>query len=322
MTSTPRLSFAAVAATLSWLAMPALAHAQAAMPTLEPVAFSSSGSQNPFAGEDIDGRELASAPNGSLGSTTRAFASPQYGGGYGGGGRYHPYSDKSRWSHLAFEVGGGFTAAVGNAASGGFSSIIGDGQRYGTITDGGNLFGGAGWNFSKNFSVLGEFQYNTNKIPGRTLSAFYNEIDPAVGLSASGIASIGGNVHTYSLTAEPVFYYYNSDKHSYAGYVIGGGGWYHKSTNFTAPVVSVDPYFGYSYVTNQTFTSYTDNSLGANLGTGVSFKPFGQYSHAKLFAEARFVFVDSPRESAADFAAGRLHTGTEELIPVSVGIRF
>ncbi len=321
MTSTPRPFFAAAAATLSWLAVPALVQAQAAVPSLEPTVFSSSSSQNAFAGEDIDGRELASAPNGSLGGTTRAFASPQYGGGYGNG-RYHPYSDNSRWSHLAFEVGGGFTAPVGNAASGGFSSIIGDGQKYGTITWGGNLFGGAGWSFSKNFSVLGEFQYDTNKIPGRTLSAFYNEIDSTVGLSASGIASIGGNVHTYSVTAEPIFYYYNSDKHSYAGYLIGGGGWYHKSTNFTAPVVSVDPYYGYEYVTNQTFTSDSSNSLGANLGTGVSFKPFGQYSHAKLFAEARFVFVDSPRESAADFAAARLHTGTEELIPVSVGIRF
>ncbi len=322
MMSTPRLSFAAAAATLSWLAVPAAAHAQAAVPSLQPVAFSSSVNQNAFAGEDIDGRDLASAPNGSLGSTTRSLVAPQYSGGGYGGGRYHPYSDNSRWSHVAFEVGGGFTAPIGNAASGGFSSIIDNGQKYGTITWGGNLFAGAGWAFSKRFSVLGEFQYNTSKIPGRTLSAFYNDIDPTFDLAANGVASIGGNSHTYSLTAEPIFYYYNSDKHSYAGYLIGGGGWYHKSTNITAPVVAIDPYYGTEYVTNQTFITTTDNSLGANLGTGVSFKPFGQYSKAKLFAEARFVFIDSPRETAADFRAGRFYTGTQELIPVSVGIRF
>lgn len=316
-----------MAATLSWLAMPALAHAQAAMPALAPVAFSSSGSPNPFAGEDIDGRELASAPNGSLGSTTRTFASPQYGGGYGGGGRYHPYSDKSRWSHIAFEVGGGVTAPIGNSASGGFTTIIGDGNRYGTTTWGGNLMGGAGWSFSRNFSLLGEFSYNANKIPGRTLSAYYNLISggtPLTDGSGDTIPSIGGNVHTYTISAEPVFYYYNSDKHKYAGYVLGGAGWSHKSVNFTAQLLSED-YYGNLYQSNQTFSSYADSGVSFNGGTGISFKPLGEYSSLKLFAEARFMFVDTPRETAADIANPNkfiLHTGTEELVPVTIGVRF
>lgn len=326
MMSTPRLFFAAAAA-FSWLSLPLAAHAQAAAPSLQPVAFSSSVGQNPFAGEDIDGRELASAPNGSLGSTTRTMAPGQYSGGGYGGGRYHPYSDNSRWSHVVFEVGGGFTAPIGNSASGGFTSIIGDGNRYGTTTWGGNLMGGAGWSFSKNFSLLGEFSYNTNKIPGRTLSAYYNLISGgAVITDGSGdtIPSIGGNVHTYTISAEPVFYYYNSDKHKYAGYVLGGVGWSHKSVNFTAPVISQD-YYGNLFQTNQTFSSYADSGVSFNGGTGVSFKPLGQYSSLKLFAEARFMFVDTPRETAADIANPNkfiLHTGTEELIPVSVGIRF
>ena len=312
MTSTPKIFSIAAVAAVSLAAFPAFAQELA----LQPAAYSSSASGlNPFAGEDIDGRSLASAPDGTI----RTIA-PQYGGGYGGG-RYHPSSDNGTWSHLAFEAGGGFTAPIGNAASGGFTSVIGTGQRFPAITWGGNFLVGAGWNFTKRFALLGEFQWDSNKIPGRTLSALYLQLDPAAGLSANGIYSIGGNVHTLSLTAEPVFYYYNSSKHSYAGYLIGGGGWYHKSTNFTAPVQSFDPYYGGTYVTNQTFDSVSDNALGANIGTGISFKPFGEYSKAKLFAEARYVFVNTPSETATT-NPNTFHTGTEELIPVTFGIRF
>ncbi len=312
----PRTFFAATAVALSVTTLPVFAEGPAS-PAFGPAAYSSSASgYSPFAGEDIDGRSPASAPDGTI----RTIAPPQYGGGYGGG-RYHPSSDTGTWSHFAFEAGGGFTAPIGNAASGGFTSVIGTGQKYPTITWGGNVLVGAGWNFTKRFALLGEFQWDSNKIPGRTLSALYTQLDPGVGLSANGITSIGGNVHTISVTAEPVFYYYNSDKHSYAGYIIGGGGYYHKSTNFTAPVQSFDPYYGGTYVTNQTFDSVSDNALGGNIGTGISFKPFGQYSKAKLFAEARYVYVNTPSETATT-NPNTFHTGTEELIPVTFGIRF
>ena len=271
--------------------------------------YSSSSNHALLVGEDIDGSSIGSAPTGAA-----AIASPQYGGGNGGYSGYH----ESRWSHVAFEVGGGFTAPIGNDVSGGFTTAIGNGTNYGTDSWGGNILAGAGWAFSKRFTLLGEYQYNTNKIPGATLSAVYNS-DPYT-YAANDIASIGGNVHTNSVTAEPMYYYYNSNKHTYAGYVIGGVGWYHKTINFTAPVEE-QSFYGV-YVTNQTFSSYSDNALGYNLGTGISFKPFGPDSRAKLFAEARYVFADTPRESATDATNGVVHTGTEELIPVTVGLRF
>ncbi len=311
------LSFAAVAATLSMAALPAMAQTALSAPTLQPTAYSSSNAgSSPFNGEDIDGNSLTSAPDGK-----RNIVDPQFGGG-GGNGGYHRYNDNDKISHFTFEAGGGFTAPIGNDVNGGFTTLFGDGNRYGTVTYGGNFLAGAGWNFTKNFALLGEFSYNANKIPGHTLSAFYSAIDNTNGgaLSGNGIANIGGNVHTFGYTAEPVYYYYNSDKHKYAGYIIGGVGLYHRSINFTAPVVS-QSFYG-SYQTNQTFSSFTDNSLGYNFGTGVTFKPLGEYSHLKLFVEARYVFVNSPRETATDLANGSMHTGTEELIPISFGIRF
>lgn len=308
---------AAATAALALVAAPALAHAQTtpaapAAPALQTVAYSSSSSgQNPYAGQDIDGSSLASAPDGSL------HADPQYGGGYGGG-RYHRYDNNGGWSHFAFEAGGGFTAPIGNDVNGGFTSIVGDGYNHGTETWGGNFLVGAGWNFTKRFALLGEYSWNTNKIPGSTLSAVYNS-DPS--FYQAGITQLGGNVHTQGITAEGVYYYYNSNRHSYAGYVIGGGGFYHKSTNFTTPIESCGiSYYGeYCGYYNETVSDFTDNAGGVNLGTGISFKPFGEYSRAKLFAEARYTFVDTPGAAAN---SSNPHDGSEEIIPVTVGIRF
>jgi hypothetical protein len=277
--------------------------------------YSSSSNHDLLAGEDIDGASIASAPNPAPAAASAAL--PQYGGRGGGYSGYHG----SRWDHVAFEVGGGFTAPVGNDVSGGFTTAIGDGTPYGTDGWGGNILVGGGWAFSKRFTLLGEYEFNTNKIPGKTLSAVFNS--DAGNFEANGVDSIGGNVHTNSITAEPVFYYYNSDKHKYAGYLIGGVGWYHKTINFTAPVEE-ETFYGI-YVTNETFSSYSDNGVGLNLGTGVSFKPFGQDSRAKLFAEARYIWANTPKETqaeATDVNSNVLHTGTEELIPVTVGLRF
>ena len=308
-----RLAATATAA-VTLAALPAFAQAQAA-PAERQIAYSSSSSGlNPFGGEDIDGRSPGSAPDGTI----KTIVAPQYGGG--GGGGYHGYHDSSNFSHLAIEAGGGFTAPIGNAASGGFSSLIGDGQRYGSITWGGNFLVGAGWNFTKRFTVLGEYQYDSNKIPGRTLAAVYNSDST---FAQSGITQLNGSVHTQSVTAEPMYYYLQNDKSKIGAYVIGGGGYYHKSTNFTTPVESYGGYYGFGGggLVNAPVIDFSDNAVGANLGTGVTFKPLGEYSQFKLFAEARYVFVDTPSFNPNSLS-GQPHTGTEELVPVTVGIRF
>ena len=271
------------------LAALALVSATAVLRAQDAPAVSSSSTRAIAAGEDIDGSSLVDP-------------SPQYGGGYGRRqGAYKPYGE-SRFSHVAIEAGGGFTAPLGPAASNGFTALIGNGQPYGAITWGGNFLAGAGWNFSKQFSLLGEFSFNSNKIPGRTLSE---------------IAVPGGNVHTYGLTLEPMFYYANSEKHHVGGYVIGGGGFYRKVTSFTSPVQECDYFYGFCYTVNQTVGHFSANAGGVNIGTGLTYSIFGPDSHAKLFAEARYQWVDTPR-----YTGGNPQTGSEELIPVSVGLRF
>jgi hypothetical protein len=222
-----------------------------------------------------------------LGGLAPAPAASQYGGGqYGGGNQAY----QSRWSHLAFEAGGGFTAPVGND------------RPY--VTWGGNFTVGAGWSFNRHLAALAEWQFNDNKIPGATLSA-------------SGFP--GGNVHTWSLTIEPTYYYANHGK--FGGYVFGGGGFYRKLTSFTEPELfeACGIYYCEEGYENVVVSHFSSNQGGLNIGTGITYKMFGadSDSKARLYAETRYVWVDSPTATATT-----LGTGTEGLIPVTVGIRW
>lgn len=235
--------------------------------------------------------DLAAAP--------RASASAQY-GQYGRrtNNRYPAY--QSRWSHLAFEIGAGPTAPIGNA------------KRDGWETWGYNVTAGVGWNFSKYLGTLFEYQFNRMKIPGSTLT----------GLAiANGLTTpLGGNINTWSLTVDPILYLPAGQ--STGAYITGGGGFYRKVTNFTEPALTTqcDPYYFYCYqgYVPTTVAHSSSNQGGLNIGLGLYWKAFGPDSNAKLYAEARYVWVDSPLASPSD----PYGSGTEGFIPVTFGLRF
>jgi hypothetical protein len=186
-------------------------------------------------------------------------------------------------SHLAFEAGGGFNAPVGNDTP--------------YITWGGNFAGGGGLRFSPRFTLLGEFQFLDNKLPGAFIAAGGGQ---------------GGNSHIISLTADPVIDLF--PKHANSVYVTGGGGYYHKSTNFTVTVCCDF----YGYPVNVTANSFSSNQAGANLGLGYAHRLGGVYgdSTMKLFAEARYVYIHTPAITETN------GLGTTELIPVTFGVRW
>jgi hypothetical protein len=186
-------------------------------------------------------------------------------------------------NHIAFEAAGGFNAPVGNDTP--------------YITWGGNFTAGAGLNFNKRFSLLGEFQFMDNKLPG----AF---------VAAGGGTT--GNAHIISLTADPVIDLFPAHVNSI--YVTGGGGYYHKSTNFN--VEECCDFFGYPVVV--TANSFSSDQLGANIGLGYSHRLGGVYGDGKmkLFAEARYTYIHTPAITETN------GLGTTELIPVNFGIRF
>ncbi len=203
------------------------------------------------------------------------------------GGRGGQYDNRSRAGHSgrqwAFEAGGGFNAPVGNDIP--------------YITWGGNFTVGGGLRFSPVFSLLGEYQFIADKLPGALVAAGGGQT---------------GNAHIQSITVAPVIDLF--PKHSNSVYLTGGGGWYYKSTNFNV----LAGYDFYGYPVFVTANSFSSNQLGGNIGFGFSHRLGGTYGDgtAKLFAEARYLFINTPPIGEPN---GLGHT---ELIPVTFGVRW
>lgn len=229
---------------------------------------------------------LGEAPAPAPAASAAADPSPQYGGQRNNYPSYPNY--ESRTSHIAIVAGGGFTSPIGNAT-------------HGYETFGYNFDVGGGWNFTKKFGALFEYDFNKNKIPGSTIAR---------------VGAQGGNINTHLFMFNGIYY---PIQHATTGlYITGGPGFSRKVTNFTdlaqQSICYYFCYYGYAPVTVYNFSS---TQVAFDAGLGLYWKAFGRDSNAKLFAEARYVFVDSP--AATKTSDGE---GTEEIIPATFGIRF
>jgi hypothetical protein len=190
---------------------------------------------------------------------------------------------------FAFDLGAGFNGPIGNDTS------SAEGGPF--ITWGGNLTAGGGLRFSKYVSLLGEFQFIDDKLPGSLIAYEGGQT---------------GNAHIVSLTANPVVELL--PKRTTGVYLTGGGGYYHKSTNFNV-------FGGYDYYGDPVYitaNSFSSNQLGGNMGFGITRRLGGTYndSNMKLYAEARYLYIHTPPLSEAN------GLGTTELIPVTFGVRW
>jgi hypothetical protein len=216
--------------------------------------------------------------------------SGQNSGGYGNGG-YHQYPKygEPTFHHLAIEAGAGFGAPLANTSK--------------TETFGYNIKLGGGWNFNRRFGVLVEYEFNRNGIPENVLRA---------------VGAPDGHVHLWGFGVDPIVYYKTSG--SWGGYVTGGAGFTRKTTAFTATVFTGSYYcdfFGYCYPNFATIDlgHFSSNQIGLNIGTGFTHN-IGD-SGAKLYAEARYLWANSPSSTL-----GHPGSGTVSMIPVTFGVRF
>ncbi len=210
------------------------------------------------------------------------------------------YSD--RWTNAdgsnkyGFEFGGGF-----NLPTGGIKNYISTGW---------NLKIGGGYNFSHRAGVMLDYDYTHFGIASGEL----NRVNPGG----------GGDTHLWSFTLNPIFNYKTSGH--LGGYIVGGGGFYRKLVSFTQPTNSQCAYYSYFGCipgqVNQTVAHFSNNAFGINFGTGVTYK-FSEYSHLKLFAEGRYVWVDNQGSTASRSATGYAPTNYRtEWIPVTFGLRW
>jgi len=184
---------------------------------------------------------------------------------------------------FAFNIGGGFTQGVG-----------GTGRR---LDPGWNFDAGAGFNLHPYFGIMAQLNFNQMDVNSGTLNA---------------IGVPGGNVRQWSLTLDPVIH--TNPRGPVDFYLIGGGGLYQRTQEFTRPTTAVltgfDPYFGFyrfGVPADQVISSYTVNKPGVNGGAGLS---FGTKWHVKFYAEARYhrMFLGNDRHS--------------DLLPVTFGLRW
>jgi Outer membrane protein beta-barrel domain len=183
-------------------------------------------------------------------------------------------------SRFTFDLGAGFTQPVGNTG------------RY---TDTGyNLQAGIGYNFSNYVGAMVQADYNS------------------LGVGASSLGTLGypgGNVNIFSATVDPIIHL--TPRSHFDLYLIGGGGLYRWSENFSSPASGtvLGAFNGGSFPLSEPGlgTSYSVNKPGVNGGMGVA---LGTKWHGKVFAEARYVHI---------YMSNGLHT---DYVPVTFGFRW
>ena len=213
-----------------------------------------------------------------------------------GGGEAAGTRGRGLASHLAFEAGGGANGPTSNSSS--------------YVTWGGNFTVGAGYRLSHHLSLLAEYQFIDDKLPGKLIAE---------------TGANGGHAHIWSFTMEPVIDL--APKRTNDFYVTGGGGFYLKVTSFTDPEPA--EYCSYYYcgiVYESTVVGhFSSNQGGWNVGGGFTHRMGGTYndSRMKLFAEVRYLDVNTPAVSSSPNGLGTttVAAGTK-LIPVTLGVRW
>jgi len=271
------------------------ASSQTAMQNLELFSSSTSPQDDAVAAERENlGTSLQFGPNPN--------ADPQYGGGYGGPPRRRPYGRptyRDRWtnadgsSKFAFEAGVGPTSPAGS---------WGHYRKTGY-----DVSLGAGRNFNRAFGVLFQYDYSRVGVVNSIINAYDNEY----GLT-------GGSTHIWSLTLNPIINF--SDPHShYGAYIVAGGGFYRKMTVYTFP--EQEDIYGNVYSTICTECRVSNNAGGLNGGLGFFYK-FSPEGNAKLFAEARYTWIDNQPTAASNASIAPENNHRTGYFPVAMGIRF
>jgi len=267
-------------------AIPASAQIGRSADSMQPGANESSSSANQ--GVDLDGSDGA-------GALSTAASSLALEGGKGAAGQDYG-SHHNLFNNLAFEASGGANGPAGNSSN--------------AITWGGNFTVGGGLHFGSRLSLLAEYQLLDDKLPGNLIGE---------------TGANGGHAHIWSLTLDPVIDLFPKATNSV--YVTGGGGFYRKVTSFTDPQQGeyCDYYYCGIVTENVVVGHFSSNQGGWNVGGGFTHKLGGMSGDGrmKLFAEARYLDVDSPAVLSNPNGLGTttVAAGTK-VIPISLGVRF
>jgi Outer membrane protein beta-barrel domain len=164
---------------------------------------------------------------------------------------------------------------------------------------------GTGYNFTRRHAVIGEFMWNW-------LFATSSALQPVRDILQT--TKVGGNGNLLALTAE---YKYELRGRSFGSYLIGGGGYYHRSTDITKLIPSGTPipcqqvwaWWGYpcGTTTSTTVASSSSGAVGVNGGIGFTIR-VGEAPY-RWYAEARYHYAPTK-------------TITTQLLTFNIGFRY
>ena len=217
-------------------------------------------------------------------------------------------------------------------AYGGAGATVPIANTGGYLTPNFSIQVGVGPRLNKLFAVPIEFDWDQFGFTKGTLDnqiAIYDYLfgEPTVKYL------LDGNSHIWSFSVEPTFTFHS--KGPMEGYAKAGVGFYHKTANFTLPTAGfVCYYYCGIYYGTYNFDYYTSNAPGFDFGLGGSYK-LSPDSHARLYVEARYVFIANSARSGIVNTPESLATITDTTtnfypansnhtfyFPVTVGIRF
>lgn len=215
-------------------------------------------------------------------------------------------------------------------AGAGLSQPIGNTWHY--LTPSYAFQVGGGRQFGKKFAVPVQFDYDHFGMAAQTLNNQVTILDSIYGQgSVDGL--LDGSSHVWSVTVDPTYTFYSGD--TWGAYVVAGVGYFHKTAAFTIPTQQqgFNPYYGsYAYQSNQPIDKYTSNAPGFDGGFGITYK-ISRFANERLYAEARYVFVDNSYRPGITVNNLNQITATSTnfypensnrttYIPIKFGIRF
>jgi hypothetical protein len=182
------------------------------------------------------------------------------------------------------------------------SAPLGPISRYASVGLGTDY--SAGYNFNRRHAVVGEFMWNW-------IYAHDSALQP---LRVASSAKISGHGNLFALTAN---YKYELRGKFLGTYLIGGGGWYYRSTSITGEIPTGTPipcqpvwlWWGYTCgtTTNSRSRDSGSSAFGGNVGVGFTMR-VGEPPY-RWYVESRYHYAPTKNIST-------------QLLTISVGLRY
>jgi hypothetical protein len=177
------------------------------------------------------------------------------------------------------------------------------------VNGGWGFTAGVGYNFNRRNAFVGEFMWNR-------LTPNTDQLQPLRAV-LQGAGNLSATTDLFVLSAN---YKYELRGKVFGGYAIGGGGWYHRSSNLSRTVTSgtattctpVWLWWGFTctsgtVTSSETLASSSASAWGVNLGVGFTVR-VGEAPY-RLYFESRYHYI--PHNDI-----------NTQFVAVTVGIRY